>query len=57
MQWEYRQETVNASRFPDLNSLGADGWELCAVIEMMQMAIFKRPKVVLLDDRDERRLF
>jgi hypothetical protein len=54
MQWEYLIDHATETYSPDLNKLGNDGWELCAVDDYVMY--FKRPKVVIDTAYDEARM-
>ena len=45
IQWEYKVAYNNLLNSVDLfNTLGNEGWELCAYSDATQIAMFKRPK-------------
>ena len=46
-QWEYTSETINNSSDAELDKLGAEGWEVCAVTGndgFHRSLVLKRPK-------------
>ena len=46
IQWEYKVVyNIPLNSADSFNSLGKEGWEMCAYSDATQTAIFKRPKI------------